>query len=107
MKGHNFKDQCYFNLDKWKFDATYLPKDMKYGALVKKKTLIIEFIFKIESLFLRAWVWDGSNPQVIWNNYLSRYTLSLPKTFILQANWMSSQFITLAVLQHYQYSKIS
>lgn len=36
MKGHNFKDQCYFNLDKWKFDATYLPKDMKYGALVKK-----------------------------------------------------------------------
>lgn len=38
MKGHNFKDQCCFNLDKWKFDATYLPKDMKYGVLVKKKT---------------------------------------------------------------------
>lgn len=37
MKGHNFKDQCCFNLDKWKFDPTYLPKDMKYSALVKKK----------------------------------------------------------------------
>lgn len=48
MKGHNFKDQSCFNLDKWKSDATYLPKDMKYGVLVKKNpTLIIEFIFKI------------------------------------------------------------
>lgn len=35
MKGRNFKDQCCFNLDKWKFDPTYLPKDMKYSALVK------------------------------------------------------------------------